>query len=47
MDEPQPEYPPLTFGELGQLLSRQVENVAVTKVIKDALQRGLIDTASQ
>ncbi|MBX3124472.1 MAG: hypothetical protein KF854_15385 [Nitrospira sp.] len=47
MGEAQPEYPPLTFDELGKLLSRQVENVAVAKVIKDALQRRLIDTASR
>jgi hypothetical protein len=47
LDEAQPEYPPLTFGELGELLSRQVENVEVAKVIKDALQRHLIETASR
>jgi len=41
MAQAQVDYPPLTFGELSELLSRHVENVAVAKVIKDAMQRRL------
>jgi hypothetical protein len=45
MAQRQLDYPPLTFGELSELLSRHVENVAVAKVIKDAMQRRLAETA--
>ena len=47
MEQKQLEYPPLTFGELGELLSRHVENVAVAKVIKDAIQRRLADSSER
>ena len=41
MAQTQVEYPPLTFSELKELLSRHEENAAVAKVIKDAIQRRL------
>jgi hypothetical protein len=44
MTEVQLEYPPLTLDELSGLLSRHVGNVAVAKVIKDAMQRRLPQT---
>jgi hypothetical protein len=37
------DYPPLTVGELSELLSRHVENAAIAKVIKDAMQRRLAE----
>jgi hypothetical protein len=37
------DYPPLTLAELSELLSRYVENPAVAKVIKDAMQRRLAE----
>jgi hypothetical protein len=37
------EYPPLTFEELNDLLSRHIENASIAKVIKDAIQRRLSD----
>ena len=46
LDQTKQEYPPLTFGELGELLTRHVENVAVANIIKDALQRPLMETAN-
>jgi hypothetical protein len=43
MTQTQLEHPPLTFGELSELLSRHVENAAIAKVIKDAMQRRLAE----
>jgi hypothetical protein len=43
MAQVQFDSPPLTFGELSELLSRHGENVAVAKVIKDAMQRRLAE----
>jgi hypothetical protein len=45
MTQTQLEYPPLTFGELSELLGRHGENAAIAKVIKDAMQRRLAETA--
>ena len=45
MVQKQLEHPQLTLDELGQLLNRYVENVAVAKVINDAMQRPLTDTS--
>ena len=45
MEQKQLEYPLLTLSELGDLLSRHVENVAVANVIKDAMRHGLTDTS--
>jgi hypothetical protein len=44
MTEVQIEYPPLTLDELNGLLSRHVGNVAVAKVITDAMHRRLAQT---
>ncbi len=44
MTQAQLDYPPLTFAELSDLLSRHVENAALAKVIKDAMQRRLAET---
>jgi hypothetical protein len=44
MVQVQLDHPPLTFGELSDLLGRHRENVAVAKVIKDAMQRRLAET---
>lgn len=43
MEQAQLDYPPLTFAELSGLLSRHINNAAVAKVIKDAMQRRLTD----
>ena len=43
MTQAQLDYPPLTLAELRELLSRYVENPAVAKVIKDAMQRRLAE----
>ena len=40
-------YPPLTFNELSDLLSRHIENPAVAKVIKDAMQRRLSEVPDE
>jgi hypothetical protein len=45
MEQKQLEYPPLSLSELGDLLGRHVENVAVANVIKDAMRRRLTDTS--
>lgn len=33
--------PPVTMGELSELLNRQLEDVLIAKLIKDAMQRRL------
>lgn len=35
--------PPLTMGELSELLNRHIENVSIATIIKDAMQRRLAD----
>jgi hypothetical protein len=37
--------PPLTLGELSELLNRHIQNVSIAKIIKDAMQRRLADVS--
>jgi hypothetical protein len=39
MEQATLDNPPLTLGELSELLNRHIENVLIAKVIKDAMQR--------
>ncbi|MCC2642788.1 MAG: hypothetical protein K0S45_3201 [Nitrospira sp.] len=43
MEQAQLDYQLLTTPELTELLSRHINNAAIAKVIKDAMQRRLTD----
>lgn len=45
MEQAQLDYQLLTIPELSELLSRHINNAAIAKVIKDAMQRRLTDAA--
>ena len=46
MEQATLDNPPLTLGELSELLGRHAENVSIAKVIKDAMQRRLLMPAT-
>ena len=47
MEEATLDSPPLTLGELSELLNRHIENVLIAKLIKDAMQRRLPDASHE
>ena len=47
MEEATLDSPPLTLGELSELLNRHIENVLIAKLIKDAMQRRLPDPSHE
>ena len=43
MEQTTLDSPPLTMGELSELLNRHIENASIATIIKDAIQRRLTD----
>jgi hypothetical protein len=46
MEQVQLDYQLLTITELSELLSRHINNTAVAKIIKDAMERRLTEAGS-